>query len=97
MVNLGGEGGALEVNGAGHVNPSTAPNSMNWIWLNIPLALLITALMVGVPLWVTLRLPEAGEQRATVPSRTPVPAAAAARRAPGTPFGLRQRVVADAT
>ncbi len=31
---------------------------MSWIWLNIPLAVLVAAFAVGLPLWVTLKFPE---------------------------------------
>ena len=39
-------------------NSNRAPMSMNWILLNIPLAALMVAFTVGLPLWVMLKYPE---------------------------------------
>jgi hypothetical protein len=33
---------------------------MAWFWLNIPLCAVIFALVVGVPLWMVIRHPDAG-------------------------------------
>jgi len=33
---------------------------MSWIWLNIPLAVVMIAFTVGLPLWVIVKHPEGG-------------------------------------
>lgn len=43
---------------------------MSWIWLNIPLALVMVAFTVGLPLWVIVKHPEGGvDSRAQVTPR----------------------------
>ena len=33
---------------------------MSWIWLNIPLAVVMVAFTVGLPLWLIVKHPEGG-------------------------------------
>ena len=33
-----------------------------WFWLNIPIAAVIFAAMVGIPLWLVIRHPDTGEE-----------------------------------
>ena len=50
-----------------------AEDTMNWIWLNMPLGALIFLAIAGIPLWMVIRHPDTG------------PDAQAARRAAQTP------------
>jgi hypothetical protein len=38
---------------------------MTWIWLNMPLAVLMVAFTVGLPLWVIIKHPEGGASDAS--------------------------------
>jgi hypothetical protein len=40
---------------------------MNWIWLNAPLGALITLAVAGIPLWMLIKHPDAGPERAAHP------------------------------
>ncbi len=37
---------------------------MNWFWMNIPAAMAFVAAWVGIPLWLVLRNPSWGPERA---------------------------------
>jgi hypothetical protein len=58
---------------------------MTWFWLNMPLAAVIFALIVGVPLWMVIKHPDTGtDYAAQAPEARPL--------APAVP---RQRVGAE--
>ncbi len=46
-----------------------------WFWLNIPIAAVIFAAMVGIPLWLVMRHPDTGQeiQEAAARRRVAVP------------------------
>jgi hypothetical protein len=50
---------------------SELPVVMSWIWINFPLAILLLAFAVGLPLWVTLKFPEDGSSATTQKARKP--------------------------
>jgi len=56
---------------------------MSWIWLNIPLCVLMVAFTVGLPAWIMLKYPDDADTTTVhiAPVRTREHAAAAAREA----------------
>ncbi len=62
---------------------------MNWFWMNIPAAMVFVAAWVGIPLWMVLRHPSWGAERADsgrAMAAEPVPVLAGGRA--GQPAGL---------
>jgi len=37
---------------------------MSWVWLNIPLGVMVVLAIVGVPIWLVLKHPDARPERA---------------------------------
>jgi hypothetical protein len=46
---------------------------MTWLLLNIPLMVLVFALMAGIPLWMVLKHPDTAPTLAAAPSVTRMP------------------------
>lgn len=42
-----------------------------WFWLNIPLAAVVFLAVAGIPLWMVLRHPDAGQEAAAPAGRPP--------------------------
>lgn len=43
-----------------------------WVWLNIPLMVLVFAAVVGIPYWLVLRHPDEDAAKLRKPARIPV-------------------------
>jgi hypothetical protein len=45
---------------------------MNWLWLNVPLATVISGAVTGVPLWMVIKHPDIGpDAAAATPAARP--------------------------
>ena len=40
-----------------------------WLWINIPLGVVLFSAMVGIPLWMVFRRPDTGEEIAQTTDR----------------------------
>jgi hypothetical protein len=51
---------------------------MNWLWMNIPAALVFVGLWSGIPMWLVLRHPDRGPaplaEQSAAPARRAAPA-----------------------
>jgi hypothetical protein len=74
---------ALEVRRRPYPTESSGVGAMSWIWMNLPLCVLMVAFTVGLPVWVMLKYPDDADPKAaqTAAERPREHVAGAAREA----------------